>query len=132
MTPVVLAAGFYDDGIGRFILSPGFGGLAVLVGGALTYAAALRKSGDDRAASSAEARSARERLAQETEVSRAARWRFDLTWIYDRATAERPEARIPDLVTLDLFRGLYLEAHTDQERGTVKHMLDLFRRRDPA
>lgn len=88
--PTHLAAGFYDAGIGRFLLSPGFGGLAVLVGGGLTYAAALRKSRDERAAAADDVRSARDRLALDGEAARQAQWRFT------KARAERLHVRAVD------------------------------------
>lgn len=102
------ASGFFDAGLGRFLVSPGFGGAAALVGGALAYGAARRKGVDDR------------------EAVRQQRWWESLTWIFDRATAERVEARLTATLALDLLERLYDEAQTDLEVQAVAGLLGLF------
>ncbi len=101
--------GFFDAGLGRFLVSPGFAGLAALVGGSLAYAAARRKGSDDR------------------EAARQQRWWEAVTWVYDRATGERVEARLTGALALDMLERLFDEAHTDLELQTVLGLLGLFR-----
>ena len=50
-----------------------------------------------------------------------------MTWIYDRATAERPAARLPPELVLLLFERMYEQAHTDLEVQAVDGLLPLFR-----
>ncbi len=45
---MLLAAGFFDAGFGRFLTTPAAGGVAVLVGGVLAYIAASAKTATDR------------------------------------------------------------------------------------
>jgi hypothetical protein len=111
-TGTLVVQGFFDAGIGRFLVSPGCGGAAALVGGLLAYLAATRKAADDR------------------ESARQERWWATLTWIYDRATAERPEARLPTRTTLDLLGRLFDQAHTDLEIQAVENLLDVFKEVD--
>lgn len=127
------ASGFYDGGLGRFLISPGFGGVAVLVGGALAYVAARRQSGDTRARTADErAKASQERadaLARETEgreVVRQERWWATLTWVYDRATAERSRARLTADLAQGLFDKLLDQAHTEVEIEVVIGLFDLF------
>ena len=117
---VLLAAapapsGFYDDGLGRFLISPGFGGVAVLVGGALAFFAARRSSADTRA-----------RTAIDAETARQERWWATLTWIYDRATAEREQARLTTTLALDLLDRLSDQAHTEVEYESVLGLIEAF------
>lgn len=100
--------GFWDAGFGRFLISPGFGGLAALLGAALVYLASRQKAAEDR------------------EDQRQQRWWEALTWIYDRATAEREEARLDGSLALDLFERLAEEAHTDLEVQAALGLTELF------
>lgn len=99
--------GFFDAGIGRFLVSPGLGGLAAFLGGLLAYAAASRKSKDDR------------------EKTRQDRWWETVTWIYDRARADGDSAMPGDLA-LGLLEQLFEEAQTDLEVATVNGLLVMF------
>lgn len=99
--------GFFDAGIGRFLVSPGLGGLAAFLGGLLAYAAASRKSKDDR------------------EKARQDRWWETVTWIYDRARADGDSAMPGDLA-LGLLEQLFDEAQTDLEVATVAGLLAMF------
>lgn len=126
-------SGFYDGGLGRFLLSPGFGGVAVLIGGALAYVAARRQSGDTRAKAADErTKASQERadaLARETEsreVVRQERWWATLTWVYDRATAEHPGVRLTADLAQSLFDKLLDQAHTEVEIEVVIGLFDLF------
>lgn len=103
-----VARGFFDAGLGRFLVSPGFGGASALLGGVLAYLAAARKTGADR------------------ENERQKRWWDALTWVYDRATAERVEARLSPELALDLLERLLDEAHTELELQAVLGLLELF------
>jgi len=99
--------GFFDAGFGRFLISPGFGGAAALLGGLLAYLAARQKAGEER------------------EDLRQKRWWETLTWVYDRATSEREEARLSGSLSISLFERLYNEAQTDLEVGAVEGLLGL-------
>ena len=103
------------EGLGRFVVSPGFGGLAVFVGGFLAYRAAARQSTD-----------ARVRARDEREVARQDRWWSTLTWVYDRLTAERPEARLRQAQAVELFDRLTREAQTVLEKRTALGLLAAF------
>jgi hypothetical protein len=90
----------------RFLLSPGFGGASALVAGVLAYAAANRKAGYDR------------------QAARQKQWWDALAWVYDRATAERPGARLNADLALNLLDRLEAEAQTDLEIQTVAGLLE--------
>ncbi len=113
------APGFFDAGVGRFLVSPGFGGAAALLGGLLAFAAALRKTRADREASEAA-------LAAGRESARETRWWEAMIWVYDRATAVPPAAVLPASVSLDMVDRLYAEAQTGIEKQLVAGLLDLF------
>lgn len=115
-TAAVSGAGFYEAGLGRFLVSPGFGGVAVLLGGAVAYLAARRTSRDTRAETSAAAERARED-----------RWWATITWFYDRTTSERVGARLPVDVALDLLDRLSRQAQTELETETVLGLIQIFR-----
>jgi len=102
------ASGFYDAGIGRFLISPGFGGLAALTAALLAFMVARRNA------------------AQEREAARQERWWASLTWVYDRATTEREEARLPGAVALTMMARLFDEAHTDLEVQGAGSIVALF------
>ena len=106
---------FFDEGFGRFIVSPGFGGLAALLAAVLVFIAAQQRNAHD----SREAVRAAEKDRQE-------RWWEALTWIYDRASAERSEARLTGELALDLLERLYDEAHTDLEVQAVAGLIKTF------
>ncbi len=57
---------------------------------------------------------------------RQERWWEALTWIYDRATAERVDARLTPSLALDMLERLYDEAHTDLEVQAVAGLLQMF------
>lgn len=76
--------------------------------GAAAYAAARRRATDDR------------------DAVRHQRWWEALTWIYDRATSERVEARLTAALALDMLERLYDEASTDLEVQAVRGLLGLF------
>lgn len=100
--------GFFDAGIGRFLVSPGLGGLAAFLGGLLAYAAASRKSKDDR------------------EKARQDRWWETVTWVYDRALATEGGGAMPGDLALGLLEQLFDEAQTDLEVATVAGLLVIF------
>lgn len=102
------APGFFDAGIGRFLLSPGFGGLLAFFAALLVYAAAR-----------AQAKITRERDRQE-------RWWATLTWVYDRATAQRDAARLPAAMALDMFDRLCDLGKIEVEWQAVLGLIDLF------
>ena len=103
-----ITRGFFDAGLGRFLISPGFGGASALLGGVLAYLAAQRKTRTDR------------------ENERQKRWWDALTWVYDRATAERLDARLSPSLTLDMLERLLDEADTELEVQAVLGLLGLF------
>ena len=113
LTAAAEPSGFYDDGLGRFLISPGFGGVAVLIGGALAFFAARRSSADTRAKTAADA-----------EVARQERWWATLSWVYDRLTALRDRERLTTDIALVLFDRLLDEAHTDLEIAAVEALID--------
>ena len=92
--------------LGQFITSSGFGGLAALVAALLAFRAAILKLSADR------------------EVARQNRWWDSLSWIYDRATHERLDQRLPPGLALDLFDRLLDEAHTELELQTAQGLLE--------
>lgn len=100
-----MAADYFDAGLGRFLISPGFGGAAAVVAALLAFVAARQKLSVDR------------------EASRQERWWATLTWIYDRATHENLDQRLPPGLALDLFDRLLDEAHTELEIRTVAGLL---------
>lgn len=95
-----------DPFLVRFALSPGAGGVAALGAGVLAYKAANRKAGYDR------------------EAARQKQWWDALTGVYDRATAERLDARLNADLALDLLDRLEAEAQTDLEIQTVVGLLE--------
>ncbi len=103
---LAVMAGFFDTGAGRFLISPGFGGAAALLGGVLAFLAA------------------RQQLVHSREASRQERWWAAVTWMYDRATAT--SGRLPGAVALTMLEKLFDEAQTDLEIQTVSGLLDLF------
>jgi hypothetical protein len=105
--------GFYDAGVGRFLISPGFGGAATLLGGVLAFAASLIKLKRDR-----------EVTRQEREATRQERWWASLTWVYDRATMAA--GRLPGEVALTMLSHLFDQAGTALEVATVDGILALF------
>ena len=66
------------------------------------------------------------------ENERQKRWREALTWIYDRATAERVPARLSPAHALDVLERLMDEAHTELEAHAVRGLLDLLANRREA
>lgn len=120
------APGFLDTGPGRFLISPGFGGAAALIGGLLAYLAARRQSTDARAKTIGESDAAKARADADAETSRAQRWWQTLTWIYDRATAEREDAQLTVTLTLRLLDRLARQAHTEVEYETVLGLIEAF------
>lgn len=101
--------------MGRFLLSPGFGGAAAFVAAGLVYLASQQN-----------ARHARQEALRAREKDRQERWWEALTWIYDRASAERVEARLTTGLVLDLLERLYDEAVTDLEVQTVAGLVEAF------
>jgi len=99
---------FFDYGFGRFITSPGFGGLAALLAAGLAFLGVHRKQQHD------------------TEVSRQDRWWSTVTWTYDRATAPDSDSRLTPGVALDLFQRLAEEAHSNLEKQAVRGLLGFF------
>jgi hypothetical protein len=141
----VPSRGFYDDGIGRFLLSPGFPGAVALVLGlgvfvkALIQSRATRRalqaqhpraaprSGTAREALDLQHADAEARVAEGREDLRAQQWWRTLMWTYDQATTERSEARLPAEATVHLLEGLYDASRTDLERRIVDQMITRFR-----
>ena len=48
MDPSLLAAGFFDAGVGRFLITPGAGGLAAVVAATIAYLAAVKTINSNR------------------------------------------------------------------------------------
>ncbi len=109
------AGEFLQSQVGLFLLSPGFGGLAALVAAGLVCSASRQNASHARQ----EALRAREKDRQE-------RWWEALTWIYDRASAERVEARSTTDLVLDLLERLHAEAVTDLEVQAVRGLIEAF------
>ena len=107
-TATVLAAGFYDAGLGRFLVSPGFGGAAALLGGLLAFRAAWVK------------------LKADSEVARQDRWWISMTWIYEQATSSSPSNRLPGGVAVTMLGRLFDAAQTELEIHGVVGLLELF------
>lgn len=110
------APGFFDAGLGRFLVSPGLGGLAAFFGGALAFFAAILKSRDDR------------------DKANRDRWWETLTWIYDRGTAT-DQARMPADMVIGLLEQLFDEAdqeHTVLEIAAVEGLFGMFQTRQEA
>ncbi len=105
--------GFFDHGFGRFLVSPGFGGLAAFLAALLVFIAAQQRNAHDR-----------RELARAQEKDRQERWWEALTWVYDRASTERVEARLTTDLVLDLLDRLLDEAHTDLEVQAVAGLIE--------
>ena len=103
---MILAAGFYDSGFGRFLVSPGFGGLA-------TAAAALVAFlvwNSNRSA-----------------VKRQ-RWMDTLTWVYESATAE-DRVQMPYAVAIPILGALLDQARGSLEEEMVRGVTKMLRDR---
>ena len=107
-TTAVLAVGFYDAGLGRFLVSPGFGGAAALLGGLLAFRPAWGK------------------LRVDAEVARQNRWWTSMTWIFEQATSAAPASRLPEGVALMSLERLFDAPRTELEIQAVAGLLELF------
>lgn len=122
LTAVLLQAAtsprsYFDYGFGRFLVSPGAGGLAVLVAAIITGAIAIW-------AARRVSRDAQARLGLDRESARQARWWETLRWTYDRATDARAEARLKPDVVMSLVDALGDQAQTDTELAAAISVLD--------
>jgi hypothetical protein len=103
---MILARGFYDAGVGRFLISPGFGGLA-------TAAAALVAFlvwNSNRSA-----------------IKRQ-RWMDTLTWVYESATA-RDRVQMPYAVAIPILGALLEQARGSLEEQMVRGVTKMLRDR---
>jgi chromate transport protein ChrA len=104
--PAVLARSFYDAGFGRFLVSPGFGGLA-------TAAAALVAFlvwNSNRAA-----------------VKRQ-RWMDTLIWVYESTTAQ-DRVQMPYAVAIPILTALLEQARGSLEEQMVRGVTKMLRDR---
>jgi len=108
------APGFYDAGLGRFLISPGLGGVAALLGGVLAYLAANKKSRDDRA-----------KARDEREQAQRDRWWETLTWVYDGYRAPEPH-KLPGKLAMGVLKHLFDEAKTEHRNVEVAAVVGLF------
>lgn len=123
-----------DPYLQRFFLSPGAGGIAVFLAAAIAGFVAWRnanktstdaqaKAADERVKATAEQNFARARAGEERERVRQEQFWARLTWIYERATAQRPEARLSSVVTLALLDALGAEADTELEVTAIENLI---------
>jgi len=133
LTAVLLQAqdpppSYFDYGFGRFLVSPGAGGLAVLLAaiitGSIAIWAARRVSKDAAARLALDRASAEDRLSLDRESAREARWWETLRWTYDRATDERADARLRPNIVLSLVDALGDQAQTETELTAAISVLD--------
>lgn len=126
VTASAATSGFFSTEPGLFLLSPGFGGLAALVGVLVAYLAVRRQSADTRAKIDADRAAVDAAAAVDAEKARQERWWQTLTWIYDRATAQRHDARLTVTLTLRLLDRLSRQAHTEIEYEAVLGLIEAF------
>jgi hypothetical protein len=103
---VVLARGFYDAGFGRFLISPGFGGLATAAAAVVAFLVWNSNRG----------------------AVKRQRWMDTLIWVYESATSEGRVA-MPYAVAIPILGALLEQARGSLEQEMVRGVTKMLRDR---